>query len=228
MKLSIIIPAYNEGKTITQVLKKILALDTFSWKKEIIVVDDCSNDSTQSILTKFANRIKAIRHSKNLGKGAAIRTGLKSATGDYLIIQDADLEYNPQDIRGLLVVAQNNPNFAVFGSRFRGRHEDTIFGHKFGNLFLTLLTNLLYGAVLSDMETCYKLIPLKYLKRIKLSGNRFDFEPEIAAKLLKLNVGILEVPINYQKRDFSQGKKIKWFQDGLSAIWTLLKNRIND
>lgn len=228
MKLSIIIPTYNEEKTVAQVLEEILALDTFSWKKEIIVVDDCSDDSTQNLLTQFSKQIKIVRHSKNRGKGAAIRSGLKKATGDYLIIQDADLEYNPQDIRGLVVVAQNNPCFAIFGSRFRGRHEDTIFGHKLGNLFLTLLTNLFYGAALSDMETCYKLIPIKYLKKIKLSGNRFDFEPEITAKLLKSNVGILEVPINYQKRDFSQGKKIRWFEDGVSAIWTLLKNRIND
>lgn len=222
MKLSIIVPVYNEQETLDKVLGKVLKLDLGKWTKEIIVVDDYSTDGTLKVAKKFP--VQIISRKKNQGKGAAIRAGLAKATGDYVIIQDADLEYDPSDIASLLVVSQNNPGFAIYGSRFRGRHEDTVFGHKTGNLILTLLTNLLYGSSLTDMETCYKLIPAKYLRKIKLKSDRFDFEPEVTAKLLKLGVGILEVPVNYKKRGFSQGKKIRW-QDGLWAIWTLLKNR---
>lgn len=222
MKLSIIVPVFNEEKTIDVVLGKLLSLILPSWEKEIIVVDDFSTDKTRDILKKYKNKIKLVFHAQNKGKGLAIRTGIKKATGDYLIIQDADLEYNPVDIRSLLVVAENNPHFVIFGSRFRGRHEDTVFGHKTANLFLTMLTNLLYGSSLSDMETCYKLIPTEYLSKIKLESNGFNFEPEITAKLLKLGAGILETPINYNKRGYSEGKKIRWY-DGFSAIWTLLK-----
>lgn len=225
MKLSIIVPIFNEAKTLTPVLKKLLALDLNSWKKEIIVVNDCSTDETPAILKKFSKRLaKVYHHAKNKGKGAAIRTGLAAAAGSHVIIQDADLEYSPADITVLLAASRNNPGFAIYGSRFRGRHEDTVFGHKAGNLLLTTVTNLLYGSAISDMETCYKLIPRIYLRRMKLKANRFDFEPEITAKLLKLGVGILEVPINYKKRGFSEGKKIHWW-DGLTAIWTLVKLR---
>ncbi len=223
MKLSIIIPAYNEEKTIGIVLEKLLSIALPPWGKEIIVIDDYSIDKTRQVLKKYRQKIKLIYHAQNGGKGMAIRSGIKQATGDYIIIQDADLEYNPQDIRSLLVVAENNPGFAIYGSRFRGRHEDTIFGHKAGNLFLTALTNLLYGCEISDMETCYKLIPREKLQGLKLTARHFDFEPEVTAKLLKSHVGILEVPISYQKRGFTEGKKIKWFRDGLSAVWTLLK-----
>lgn len=226
MKLSIVVPVYNEAKTLKPVLQKLLALNFDDWEKEIIVVDDCSTDGTSDTLVKFARQVpKVYRHSKNRGKGAAIRTGLAHASGSHVIIQDADLEYNPADIAVLLAASRSNPGFAIYGSRFRGRHEDTVFGHKAGNLFLTAITNLLYGSAISDMETCYKLIPTKYFKKIKLTANRFDFEPEITAKLLRLNVGILEVPINYKKRGFSQGKKIKWWRDGFSAVWTLVKYR---
>lgn len=226
MKLSIIVPAYNEEKTIGRVLDTLIDLDTGSWKKEIIVVDDGSNQATKGVLQRFSKKVQIYHHHQNLGKGAAIQSGLGKVTGDYVIIQDADLEYSPCDIRSLLIVSENNPGFAIFGSRFRGRHQDAIFGHKAGNLFLTFLTNLLFGSSLSDMETCYKLIPTKYFRRIELVSHRFNFEPEITAKLLKLGVGILEVPINYKKRDFSEGKKIRWLQDGISAVWTLFINRL--
>lgn len=226
MKLSIIIPAYNEEKNIGFIINQLLNLKVHPWKKEIIVVDDSSTDTTRLILKKYQSKVKLVFHSANSGKGTAIRSGIKKAIGDYIIIQDADREYNPQDIRSLLVTAENNPGFAIFGSRFRGRHVDTIFGHKTGNLLLTTLTNLLYGSEISDMETCYKLIPRPALSNLQLFAKRFDFEPEITAKLLKSKVGILEVPISYQKRGFSEGKKIKWFQDGLSAVWTLFKHRL--
>lgn len=227
MKLSIIVPVYNEGETVAKVLDRVLAVDLLGWKREIIVVDDCSTDRTTEVLKRYALResVRVLRHSKNRGKGAAIRTGLAKASGDYVIIQDADLEYNPSDIAPLLLVAKNNPGTAVYGSRFRGKHEDTIFGHKAANQFLTALTNLLYGSELSDMETCYKLILKEAYKRIKLTCRRFDFEPEITAKLLKKGFPILEVPIRFKKRGFSQGKKIRWY-DGVSAIWTLIKNKI--
>ncbi len=227
MKLSIIVPVYNEGKTVAKVLEQLLSLDLGPWQKEIIVVDDSSTDNTPEQVRRFnKSGVKIYRHVKNMGKGAAIRTGLSKATGDFVIIQDADLEYNPKDIRSLLVTAENNPGYVIYGSRFRGRHEDTIFGHKAGNIFLTLLTNLLYQSSLSDMETCYKLVPKKYLRDLEIKSNRFNFEPEITAKLLKLNIGILEVPINYKKRGFSEGKKIKWFRDGLAALWTLVRYRM--
>ncbi|MBI4099906.1 glycosyltransferase family 2 protein [Candidatus Microgenomates bacterium] len=225
MKLSIIIPVFNEAKTITKILKKVLELDLEGWQKEIIIINDSSTDQTKKVINRFTKKgVKVVSHQQNLGKGAAIRTGLAKATGDFVIIQDADLEYNPNDIRSLLVTAENNPGFVIYGSRFRGRHEDTVFGHKAGNALLTLLTNLLYGSSLSDMETCYKLIPVTHLHRLKLESNRFNFEPEVTAKLLRLGIGILEVPINYKKRGYSEGKKIKW-HDGVSAALTLLKYR---
>lgn len=229
MKLSIIIPVYNEKNTISQIVDKLIDLDLGKWTKEIIIVDDCSTDGTPAVIDKYlSKKTKVFHHDQNQGKGASIRTGLSQATGDLVIIQDADLEYNPNDIKSLLVTSENNPGYVIYGSRFRGRHEDTVFGHKIGNLMLTLFTNLLYASSISDMETCYKLIPIKYIHQIKLEGNRFNFEPEITAKLLKLNVGILEVPINYKKRGFSEGKKLHWFKDGLSAVWTLVKYRFSN
>ncbi len=225
MKLSIIIPVYNEGKTISQVLRKIISFDLLSWKREIIVVDDHSSDNTKTILSRYSKeKIKLFSHKRNLGKGSAIRTGIAQATGDFIIIQDADLEYFPQDIPALLIVAENNKNTAVYGSRFRGKHEDTIFGHKAANWLLTIFTNFLYGSELSDMETCYKLIPKAAYRNLKLDCQRFDFEPEVTAKLLKSGFDILEVPIRFKKRGYSEGKKIRWY-DGIIAIWILIKNR---
>ncbi len=226
MKLSIIVPVFNEEKTISRVLDTLLSVELGDWQKEIVVVNDCSTDKTGLALKKYRRRsnLKILSHEKNQGKGAAIRTGLREATGDYCIIQDADLEYNPSDINILLAAAIQNPNTPIYGSRFKGKHEDTVFGHKTANLFLTYLTNFLYGSTLSDMETCYKLIPKAAFKTIKLECSRFDFEPEITAKLLIKGYQILEVPISFKKRGFSEGKKIR-FQDGLIAIFTLFKYR---
>ncbi len=229
MKLSIIVPVYNEKKTIALILKKLRNLDLGKWAKEIIIVDDSSTDGTSDVVEEIRlKNVFVIHHLKNQGKGAAIRTGLSKATGDLVIIQDADLEYNPNDIRSLLVTSENNPGYVIYGSRFRGRHEDTVFGHKTGNQLLTSFTNLLFGSSISDMETCYKLIPREYIRQIKLKSNRFNFEPEITAKLLKQNIGILEVPISYNKRGFSEGKKIKWWRDGIAAVTTLVKYRFLD
>lgn len=227
MKLTFIIPAFNEENTIERTIEKVQRVEIFDWKKEIIVVDDCSTDKTVAKLAKFQGKsgVKIFTHRKNRGKGSAIRTGLAAASGSYIIIQDADHEYFPDDISAMVLVAKYNPRTAVYGSRFRGKHEDTVFGHKIANIFLTWLTNIFFGSELSDMETCYKLIPAAILKKIKLTCRSFDFEPEVTAKLLKNHVDILEVPIRYRKRGFTQGKKIRW-QDGLIAIWTLIINRI--
>lgn len=228
--VSIIIPVYNEAGTIGKIIETLQKLNFGDWEKEIVVVNDHSTDETKSAVYKYQKGgVKLYNHEQNQGKGAAIRTGLEKAHGELIIIQDADLEYNPQDIRSLIVTYENNPGCAIYGSRFRGRHQDTILGHRTGNYLLTVLTNLLYGSELSDMETCYKLIPRKYFLSFKLTCRRFDFEPEVTAKLLKLGVRILEVPVNYKKRGFSEGKKIKWFSDGVGAVWTLVKYRfIND
>lgn len=229
MKLSIIIPVYNEEKTVLKVLEKVLSLKIPGWEKEVIVVNDSSTDGTKQKLESKKRKVKVIHKNINEGKGAAIKTGIEQAAGTHIIIQDADLEYNPQDIRSLAITYENNPGCVIYGSRFRGRHQDTILGHRTGNYLLTLLTNLFYGSELSDMETCYKLIPRKYFSRFKLNCQRFDFEPEVTAKLLKLGVKILEVPVNYTKRGFSEGKKIKWWRDGFGAVLTLIKYKfIND
>jgi len=229
MKLTIVIPVYNEQKTVEKVLDTLLKLEISGWTKEIIVIDDCSTDQTGEKLKKYSKnrQLTLINHSQNLGKGRAIKTGIEKASGDYIIIQDADLEYDPQDINKLINLAKNNPKAAIYGSRFKGKHEDTIFGHKSGNLFLTALTNILYGSNLSDMETCYKLIPGKFFDSIKIDSQRFNFEPEITAKLLKKKIKIIETPISYHKRGFSEGKKIKWFRDGWAAVFTLVKYRFN-
>lgn len=227
MKLSIIVPVYNEEKTIGRVVKRLLDLGLSGWTKEILVVDDCSTDQTRKTLGDFAEKglVRVFGHRRNSGKTAAIKTGLLRAKGGYVIVQDADLEYDPGDIKKLVAKARENKGAVIYGSRFKGPHEDTVFGHKFGNIVLTALTNLLYGSRISDMETCYKLIPNRYLQRMKLESCRFNFEPEVTAKLLRQKVRIIEVPISYRKRGFSEGKKIHWW-DGISAIWTLVKYRL--
>lgn len=228
MTLTILVPVYNEEKTVVAVISKLLTLRLPpQWRKQIIVIDDCSTDQTGSLLQeKFFSKLEVtlLRHSHNQGKGAAIVSGLARASGDYLIIQDADLEYNPADICKLISVAILYPDVAIYGSRFLGKPEDTIFGHRTANWLLTVLTNFLYGSHLTDMETCYKLIPKRALRKINLTSRRFEFEPEITAKILRQNIPIMEIPISFSKRGFSQGKKIR-FQDGIMAVWTLFKYR---
>lgn len=236
MKLSIVIPVYNEEKTIENLLKKVQAVSLDPVEKEIIVVNDHSTDSTAEKLQKLKKDIKnllVIAHAKNQGKGAAVRTGFKHATGDYLVIQDADLEYDPQDLVRLFKPIQDQKAQVVYGTRLKrlphlGREERTIrfFFHYFGNRFLSLVTSILYGQWITDMETCYKIFPRKALSKFRLSGNGFDFEPEITAKLLKKGYRILEIPITVKPRGYSEGKKLHAIRDGIIALKTLLKNRL--
>lgn len=224
MKLSIIIPVYNEGGTIDEIIRQVQKVRGF--EKEIIVVDDASTDNTPKILQHLKNSkdIRVIHHPKNLGKGSSIRTGIARATGEYILVQDADLEYDPQDILLMLEPIKKGKAEVVYGSRFTGQRRNMFFWHWMGNQLLTLLTNILYNTTLSDMETCYKLMPLSLVKSLNLKAKRFEFEPEVTAKILKRGIRIWEVPISYAGREYHEGKKISW-RDGLPALWTLIKFR---
>lgn len=226
MKLSIIIPVYNEKKTIREILEKVRSVDIGDIDKEIIVVDDFSTDGSREVL-KEEKGIKVFFHERNLGKGASIKTGLSHITGDFVLIQDADLEYDPEDYTKLLNPIIRGKADVVYGSRFTGERRNMLFFHWVGNRFLTLVTNILYNTTLSDMETCYKLFRADAVKGVKIRSNRFNFEPEITARVLKKGIRIYEVPISYAGREFDEGKKITW-RDGLSALWTLVKYRFVD
>lgn len=220
--LSILIPAFNELPTIAQCLDRVLKSEYVS---EVIIVDDGSTDGTRDILSKIKNnKVKIFFHERNQGKGGAVRTAISHATGDYLLIQDADLEYDPQDYAKLLKPVMEGKATVVYGSRFTGEHRNMLFWHMLGNKFLSLTTNVLYNTTLSDMETCYKLMKRNLVTSFKLRSRRFDFEPEITAKILKTGVKIYEVPISYAGREFDEGKKITW-RDGFMALWTLIKYR---
>lgn len=224
-KLSIIVPVYNEESLIPVSLPEIFDL---AINKEVIVIDDGSNDKTPKILRDFKNKYEftLITQTHNQGKGAAVKRGLEEIKGAYFIICDADLEYDPQDIILLFSKAKNLPNkTAIYGSRFKNHHPLSF--HYFVNRFLTLLTNILFGSRLTDMETCFKLIPVDALEKIKLSGQRFEIEPEITAQLLKKGYKIIESPINYKRRGYTDGKKITAL-DGLLAVKTLFIERIKD
>ena len=231
MKLSIIIPVYNEEKTISRVIGRVKNAKLGNIKKEVIVVDDFSTDGTRKALSKLKNKgIKIFFHEKNKGKGAAIRTALKHAAGDIMLIQDADLEYDPKEYKKLLNPIIKGKAKVVYGSRsesIRKNLEKMYKLHYFGNLFLTLATNLLYGAIITDMETGYKVFRKEVISNIKLKSKRFDFEPEITAKILKKGYRIEEVPIDFMGRKFSEGKKITW-KDGIKALYYLLKYRFVD
>lgn len=238
MKLSIIIPVYNEEKTIVEVVKRVFDVKITKVDKEIIVVDDGSTDATASELSTInyqPSTIKIIKHLKNLGKGAAVRTGIKNATGDYILIQDADLEYNPQDIMRLVEHIKKGETDVVYGTRLdrlpnfsRDEKNPRFFVHYLGNRFLSLLTSLLYGQWITDMETGYKLFPKNALRQITLHARSFDFEPEITAKLLKKGYKILEIPITTKPRGYKEGKKLNTVRDGLVALWALLKYRFTN
>ncbi len=229
MKLSIIIPVFNEERTIKELINRVLRVPLpYKIEKEIIVVNDGSTDNTYKILQEFTDNIKLIAHEENRGKGTAIRAGIKESTGDLVIIQDADLEYNPSDYGTLLAPIVNKKSKVVYGTRLSnyplklwGENKTVMPIHLIANKFLTFLTNLIYGSKLTDMETCYKLFTRTLLEKLNLKSEKFDFEPEVTAKILKLNIKIAEVPITVNPRTYKEGKKIG-FKDGIAAIWTLL------
>jgi glycosyltransferase involved in cell wall biosynthesis len=222
VKLSVVIPVYNERHTVEEILDRVRAVPI---DKEIIVIDDFSSDGSREFLKGIAGPdVKVFFHDKNRGKGAALRTGFGHAVGEYVIVQDADLEYDPQEYLKLMQVVVDEKATAVYGSRFLGKPENMRTLNLWANRFLTLLTRFLYSADISDMETCYKLLRLDLVKEISIESDRFNFEPEITAKLLRRGARIWEVPISYDGRSISRGKKITWL-DGLSAITTLVKYR---
>lgn len=230
MTLSIIIPAYNEENTILEILKRIEAvnLDALSFKKEIILVDDGSIDGTKDILKTLENKYKIVYHSKNYGKGSAVRTGLEYATGDYTLIQDADLEYDPKDYRKILECALKNNAEVVYGSRrLNTENKFSYLSYYLGGVFLNIVANILYGVRISDESTGYKLFKTKTIKSFLLRHQGFEFCSEVTAKIGKRKIKIYEVPINYYPRSKNQGKKIQ-FKDGLIALWVLIKYKFVD
>jgi glycosyltransferase involved in cell wall biosynthesis len=225
LKLSVVIPVYNEKKSLLEILRRVLSAPV---EKEIIVVDDFSTDGTRDLLRDLEKQeFKVLYHEKNQGKGAALRTGFRHATGDFVIVQDADLEYDPNEYPKLLQPILNGAADVVYGSRFSGQRKNMTSLHTLGNLFLTGMTNIFFRTSITDMETCYKLFKRETIQGIPIECNRFNFEPEITAKLLKRGLRIVEVPIAYSGRSSSEGKKITW-RDGFSAVWTLIKYRFTD
>jgi glycosyltransferase involved in cell wall biosynthesis len=227
MKLSVIIPVYNEAKTIREILARV---QKTGCADEIVLVDDGSKDGTRDILAELdgTDGVRVILHEKNQGKGAAVVTGMKAAAGDVLLVQDADLEYDPRDYPALLKPIEEGVAQVVYGSRFLGApRRTTMFWHMVANKLLTLMTNILYNNILTDMETGYKVFRREVIQDMHIKARRFDFEPEFTAKILKRKYRIYEVPITFNPRDYSEGKKIK-LKDAFEAVWTLVKYRFVD
>jgi glycosyltransferase involved in cell wall biosynthesis len=222
--LSVVVPVFNERNTVAEIIRRMRAVD-LPLRLEVVVVNDGSSDGSEKVLGALADStVKVINHPQNRGKGAAVRTGISAARGDLILIQDADLEYDPDDWPSLLAPVLKGKARVVYGSRFTGERKNMLPSHWIGNRMLTLVTNLLYRSTLSDMETCYKLFDRRVLEGITIESQRFEFEPEITAKVLKSGERIYEVPISYAGREMSEGKKITW-RDGLGAITTLLRYR---
>jgi glycosyltransferase involved in cell wall biosynthesis len=228
-KLSIVVPVFNERNTLVEILRRMRAVELPDGiEREIIVVDDGSSDGTRDVLNQLGDStVRVVMHEVNRGKGAALRTGLAHATGEFVLVQDADLEYDPEDWPRMLNPVLRGKARVVYGSRFTGERRNMLLLHWIGNRFLSMTTNVLYNTTLSDMETCYKLIERDLVDSMKLHANRFDIEPEITAKILKRGIRIYEVPISYSGREFDEGKKITW-RDGFSALWALVKYRFRD
>jgi glycosyltransferase involved in cell wall biosynthesis len=223
--LSVIVPVFNERNTVGEIIRRMRKVD-LPVDLQIVVVDDASGDGTDKILAALEDStVRVVRHPTNQGKGAAVRTGLEYARGDLVLIQDADLEYDPDDWPKLLAPILKGKATVVYGSRFTGERKNMLFLHWIGNRFLSLVTNILYNTTISDMETCYKLFDHKTIAGLTIESNRFDFEPEITAKVLRRGHRIYEVPISYAGRELGEGKKITW-RDGFGALWALVKFRV--
>ena len=224
--LSVVMPVYNERSTINEIVARVLAVPM---RIELIVVDDCSTDGTRERLDDLQQRhgFTLLRHERNQGKGAALRRGFAAVTGDIVVIQDADLEYSPEEFPGLVELIVDGRADVVYGSRFMGRHRVFLFTHYLGNRLLTLVTNILYNTMLTDMETCYKAMRREVIQGLTLRSNGFGIEPEMTAKIFKRRYRVYEVPITYAGRTYEEGKKIGW-KDGLVALWVLLRYRFSD
>jgi len=229
LKLSIIVPAYNEARTIREILRRVREAPLEGMEREILVVDDGSTDGTRELLQEEERQghIFAFYHPENRGKGAAVRTGLEHAKGDIVLIQDADLEYDPRDYAALIAPIREGRAQVVYGSRFQGSQRTMFLSQRLANRLLTLTTNLLYGSALTDMETCYKVFAADLIKSLPLRARGFEIEPEITAKVLKGRHRIHEVPVSYTSREYREGKKINW-RDGLKSLWWLVKYRFVD
>jgi glycosyltransferase involved in cell wall biosynthesis len=224
--LSVVMPVYNERETIEEIIRRVLAVPV---RAELVVVDDCSTDGTRDILARLQGEcgFKLCLQERNQGKGAALRRGFQEVTGDLVVIQDADLEYSPEEYPDLIDLICSGRADVVYGSRFLGRHRVFMFTHYLGNRLLTTITNVLYNTMLTDMETCYKVMRADVLRSMTLESDGFGIEPELTAKIFKRKYRVYEIPITYDGRGYDEGKKITW-RDGVTALWVLLKYRFTE